>query len=256
MAGLPDANGVTRRRLLQVGGIGGAALLLGVRPWSPASASAAGSRDYLLRSSYENLTTPEFAMSGGGTAQLLRVSDLVGGKQLAGSEDAFALEFSSSRPLDQGMQTLSHPELGRFDLFMAPDAPLGTRSSFSVVVNRSVGATPRPPKPPASRSAQSAKTPQSEQRHEVVRRIALRRSRKGLVCDVQLDPGERVEHVSVWLMRGDRLVASATRKPHGHHAVLRLRTKRRARRGAYTVAVVAGGPHGAQYGRRKSVALR
>jgi hypothetical protein len=253
---VPEASGITRRRLLEVGGVAGAAVLLGVRPFSPASASAASDvPDYLLRSSYLDLTSPDFAISGGGSARLLGVSDLIGGKDLLGSEDAFALGFQTSRPLEQGIHTLSNPELGRFDIFLAPDS--ARDDTFSVIVNRSVGAPrhSRVPKPP-QRAAADAKKPAAPKRHEVVRHIALRRSRKGLLCDVKIDPDAHLEGVTVWLMRGERLVATAARHTHKHHTVLRLRTKRRARRGRYTLAVIANGPGGAQHGRRKNVTLR
>jgi hypothetical protein len=236
-----------------VGGVAGAAVLLGVRPFSPASASAASDvPDYLLRSSYLDLTSRDFAISGGGSARLLGVSDLIGGKDLLGSEDAFALGFQTSRPLEQGVHTLSHPELGRFDIFLAPDS--ARDDTFSVIVNRSVGA-PRHSRVP-KRPAAGARKPAAPKRHEVVRHIALRRSRKGLLCDVKIDPDAHLEGVTVWLMRGERLVATAARHTHKHHTVLRLRTKRRARRGRYTLAVIANGPGGAQHGRRKNVALR
>jgi hypothetical protein len=234
-----------------VGGVAGAAVLLGVRPWSPASASAASDvPDYLLRSSYLDLSSKDFAIAGGGSARLTSVSDLIGGKDLLGSEDAFALSFDASQPLEQGVYTLSHPELGRFDIFLAPDSP---SSTFSVIVNRSVGA-PRHSRVPKRKPTPAKQT--EAKRNEVVRHISLRRSRKGLLCDVKIDPDAHLEGVTVWLMRGDRLVATAARETHKHHTVLRLRTKRRARRGSYTLAVIANGPGGKQHGRRKNVTLR
>jgi hypothetical protein len=248
---------VTRRKLLQVGGLTGAAVLVGVRPWAPARASAANAvPDYLVRSSYLDLANPDFAISGGGTARLRGVSDLIGGKNLIGSEDAFALSFECSRALPQGTVTLTHPELGRFDLFVAP----GAGTDINVVVNRSVGASrPSGPTPERKRAASVTTTPKPPphaKRHEVIKKLALRRSRRGLVCDVRINPDAHVEAVAVWLMRGDRVVAVASRETHKHHTRLRLRTKRRARRGAYTLAVVVSGPKAVQHGRRKTVALR
>src|SRR4051794_21939544 len=99
--------GLTRRSLLATGGLAGAAMAVGIRPWSPATAQAAADTpSYLIRSSYQPLSTKSFSTSlRGVTADLtlLSVDDLpaaaAADKSLAGSEDAFSLAFDSSAAL-------------------------------------------------------------------------------------------------------------------------------------------------------------
>src|SRR4051812_2363008 len=93
----PD--GLTRRGLLQAGGLAGAAAFVGGRPWSPESAAAAAAADdgtpaHLLRSSYVSIKDPSFVVGNATQLQLVAVSDLPAASvvsELAGSEDAFAL---------------------------------------------------------------------------------------------------------------------------------------------------------------------
>jgi hypothetical protein len=222
------------------------------------------SRDYLARSGYAGLSSTDFAVGGVGKFSLTAVSDLTGGSKLAGSDDAFALSFSGPATADAagGVRTFQNPELGSFDMFVVPDGPTGSQA-YTAIVNRSVGATkraiaaaPQPQTPSTSAPKETPKQARKKAHAEIVRAIALHRSRHGARCEVKVNPTANIESVSVWLMRGERLVASATHKVTGHHATLRLPSKRRLRRGGYTVAVVAYDASGDQHGRSKRVTLR
>jgi hypothetical protein len=142
---------LTRRSLLRVGAAAGAGTFVGIRPWATGSASAAGGPAlHLRRSSYTGLTGQSFTLASGGTLRLLSVSDVAGAavhKSLARSEDAFVLAFS--RPLDAvleaGTYTLSHPELGAFELFVSPVGRPRRDRRYEAVIDRSVRAR-RPPR--------------------------------------------------------------------------------------------------------------
>jgi hypothetical protein len=145
-----SARRLSRRSLLRLGAAASAGALAGIRPWAAASAAAAGGpAGHLLRSSYTGLTGQSFVLASG-TLRLLSVSDVAGAavnKSLAGSEDAFVLAFS--RPLDAvleaGTQTLSHAELGAFELFVSPVGRPGRDRRYEAVIDRSVRAR-RPPR--------------------------------------------------------------------------------------------------------------
>ena len=72
----PHGRGVTRRSLLATGGLAGAAMAVGFKPWAPASAQAAtDTPSYLIRSSYRALSTQSFGTSlRGSTADLTLLS--------------------------------------------------------------------------------------------------------------------------------------------------------------------------------------
>jgi hypothetical protein len=141
---------LTRRSLLRVGAAASAGTLVGIRPWATGPAAAAGGPAlHLLRSSYTGLTGQSFTLASG-KLRLLSVSDVAGAavhKSLAGSEDAFVLAFS--RPLDAmleaGTCTLSHAELGAFELFVSPVGRPRRDRRYEAVIDRSVRAR-RPPR--------------------------------------------------------------------------------------------------------------
>jgi hypothetical protein len=148
---------LTRRSLLRLGAGASAGTLVGIRPWATASAAAAGAPAvHLLRSSYTGLTGQSFALASG-KLRLLSVSDVAGAavdKSLVGTEDAFVLAFS--HPLDAvleaGTHTLSHAELGGFELFVSPvGRPRGDRR-YEAVIDRSVSARKPPRRRPAPTS--------------------------------------------------------------------------------------------------------
>jgi hypothetical protein len=140
---------LTRRSLLRTGAAAAAAMLVGLRPWAPAAAAA--SAGHLLHSSYTGLEGQSFAI-GAGALRLLSVSDLAGAAvdpSLAGSEDAFALTFSGplDAALEAGTHTLSHADLGSFELFVSPVEQPRSDRRYEAVVDRSVGVPKSPPKP-------------------------------------------------------------------------------------------------------------
>jgi hypothetical protein len=251
---------VTRRSLLATGGIAGAAAVAGIRPWAPAPAQAATAADtpsYLLRSSYQSLSTQSFGASLRGQSSdltLQAVEDLpaaaAADKALAGSEDAFALSFSSSSQLEAEIHTFSHPDLGVFDLFIAP---VERQGAYEVVVNRSVNApkhyppAPRssegpvaPPKPDAKPPPGAPKLPKP-----LVRRIATRRVGRAVVADVTFEHRADLKWAVVWLSRRGVVVATAMEKHvHGSHVSLRLPFHKRPRGGRYELTVGAKDRHG------------
>ena len=75
--------------------------------------------------------------------QLQSISDVAGAAldaSLEGSEDAFVLTFSGplAQPLESGTHTLSHPELGTFELFISPIERPSTDCRYEAVIDRSV----------------------------------------------------------------------------------------------------------------------
>jgi hypothetical protein len=255
---------------LQAGGLAGAAALVGIRPWAPASASAAAAADgtpaHLLRSSYVWIKDPKFVVGGATLLELVAVSDLPAAaavKELAGSEDAFALTFYGPAGVEQGTHAVVNSELGPFDIFLAADSAGGT--SYTAVVNRSVGAAkhfPQPPKPGDDRpGANEHQGPGPEQRRRAerrrwVKRMRARRTAKGMACAVAVAPDVKARSVTVWLSRGKRTVAMGTARVKDDRAVVRAQTRRRLRAGGYQLHVVAFDRHGNQYGRSERVTLR
>ena len=118
-------------------------MLIGMRPWAAAPAAAAPG-SHLIRSSYTGLSQTSFAV-GSAELELQSISDVAGAAldaSLAGSEDAFVLTFSGpvAQPLESGTQTVSHPELGTFELFVSPiERPSGD-CQYEAAIDRSVGA--------------------------------------------------------------------------------------------------------------------
>jgi hypothetical protein len=244
--------------------------MIGGRAWSPPAAAASTGSDvpgYLLRSSYLGLSSPAFRTRRGSNVtdvKLEAVADLSAAatdKEQAGSEDAFALAFSSSAPLEAATHTFSHPDLGDFDFFIAPVEDAGM---YEVVVNRSVAAPKHAPKrhstgtatAPGS-SAAAAKSPDAKRaaRSAHVRRISARRLARGVACELALESHANVKAATVWLTRGGLVVATVTqRHVHGRRVTLRLPTTHRPRGGHYEVTVATKDRHGhTEYKRAKIV---
>jgi hypothetical protein len=130
---------LTRRRLVQAGGAGAAALYLG---GLAGTARAAGTPAYLQRAGYTALSSTAFT-AGGTTLKLTEVADLARARHeasFAGRDDAFALSFSGPRDavLEGGIHELRHPDLGRFSVFIAPVENAADAQHYEVVVDRSV----------------------------------------------------------------------------------------------------------------------
>lgn len=135
---------VTRRRLLAVAGTAVAAgSLLGRTTAGAATRIVAGRNAlWLSRSTFARRTGQRFgARTGRGPSAVLTLVRVgapamatVAGRRVA-RDDSFVLTFrmESGSPLEQGIYELSHPHLGRMDLFVVPT----TGRLCAVTVNRS-----------------------------------------------------------------------------------------------------------------------
>lgn len=262
-------SGMTRRSLLVAGATAGAAVAAGARPWT-AAAAAPG---YLTRSAYTGLEGSRFTVETGGDPVVLKlesVSDVSGSatrRALVGSDDAFALKFSGplASPLESGIHTLHHAELGTIELFASPvDAPESDRN-YEVLVDRSVGAPaasklPSPPKPPEPDPAPAPKA-EVQQRENVaapalLRRLTLRRAGRWLRCEVVLRRSVEAERVRVRLVQKGEVVAKAVRTVEDGRAVVRLEAAHRLAAGRYTLVVSALDAAGRATSERKRITVR
>jgi hypothetical protein len=253
---------LTRRSLLSSGAAATAAALIGLRPWAATpAAAAAGAAGHLLRSSYEGLTGTSFA-AGSVDLRLLSVSDLAGAaadRSLAGSEDAFALAFAGplDAALEAGTHTLSHPELGTFELFVSPvDRPRKDRR-YEAVVDRSVGVPKSPPKR-AERAAATATVAAPAAAHKgarLLRRVTLRRTARGARARIVLLPGASAVRVHGVLMRNGQAIAAAAHEVSDRQAVLRFRDVPGLRPGSYTLQLTVVDDAGQMATRRRRVKL-
>jgi hypothetical protein len=235
-------------------------MAVGLRPWAPATAQAAtDTPSYLIRSSYQALSTQSFGTSlRGATADLtlLSVDDLAAAaaadKSLAGSEDAFSLSFASGSPLTPEIHTFSHPDLGVFDLFVAP---VENQGHYEVVVNRSVNAPkhyPKPPSTPATSGPAAPPKPDAPQppgvpkpKKPLIHRLRARRAGRAIVADITFEHRADLRWAVVWLSRRGVVVGSATAKRvHGKHASLRIPFGKRLRGGRYELTVGTMDRHG------------
>jgi hypothetical protein len=237
---LPTSDGgITRRRLLATGGAASAAAVIGIQPWTPALADDVPS--YLIRSSYLALSTPDFAV---GVAKL-RLEGIYDLPELAGSEDAFSLVFSGG-VVEAAIQAFSHPDLGQFELFIAP---VEGRGLYEALINRSVNAPKHYPKPKPTRqpggipNKNPAPSPGYKATH--LQSASLRRASRGVVCDLVFHEREDLKRATVWLSRGGLVVATKTvHDVRGKRLSMRLLPGRRARGGRYEVTVATKDRHG------------
>jgi hypothetical protein len=251
---------LTRRGLLQAGGVAGFAALAGGRPWAPASASAATRPSPLARSTYTGITGTAFQV-GTQTLELVGVADLPSAatdRKLAGSEDAFSLLFTgpAGNPLKQGVQAFSHPQVGNFELFIVPVEMTTGLQRYEVVVNS--WAPPKPPKPaPPHQPTKDVQNPSKHAHKPALRRVSARRLGRGLACKLTLGPETHVAVVAAWLMRGDRVYASASvRHVRGRERVsLTLPSAHRLRNGPYHLVVLTEDHKGRQEYKRQALKL-
>jgi hypothetical protein len=258
---------MTRRRLLATGGAAGAAAVVGFRPWDPAAAHAADADTpaHLRRSTYLKLSTPDFGTSRLGAAaglKLVSVGDLSDPK-LVNSEDAFSLVFTADTAFASGTRSVAHPDLGVFDLFIAP---IEGHGSYEAIVNRSVGVPKRAPQPPSTPPGgkpppAGTKPPPGAPKHvrpAAVQTARLRRVGKGLVAQVALEPDARVKSVTAWVTRGGMVVAAAdVRHVRGRHRLhVELPTAKRLRGGRYELTVGTKDRHGHTEYKRVKIALQ
>jgi hypothetical protein len=251
--------GITRRRLLATGSAAGAAAVVGFRPWDPAAAHAADADTpaYLRRSTYLKLSTPDFASSrlgAGADLKLVSVDDLSDPK-LVNSEDGFALMFASDTAFEAGTRSIAHPDLGVFELFVAPVEGNG---SYEAIVNRTVGVPKRAPQPANTPPDQKKPPPPKHVRASAVRSARLRRVGKGLVAQVAFDPGAHVKSATVWVTRGGAVVAASdVRHVRGRDRLhVHLPTRKRLRGGRYELTVGTKDRHGHTEYKRVKIALQ
>jgi hypothetical protein len=249
---------MTRRRLLATGGAAGAAAVVGFQPWSPAEAKAAAwdTPAYLRRSSYLALSTPDFGTSRlgqGAGLKLVSVADLADSK-LVNSEDAFALTFTSDTEFEAGTRSIAHPDLGVFELFIAPVEGNG---SYEAIVNRSVGV---PKRVPTKAPEVTKKPPPPKHVHAAaVRSARVRRAGSDLVVQVALEPNAHVKSVTVWLTTsaGAVVAANDVRHVHGRDRLgVRLPRHKRLRGGRYELTVGTKDHHGHTEYKRVKIALQ
>jgi hypothetical protein len=266
-------SGMTRRSLLFAGATAGAAVVVGARPWTAAAAGPG----YLTRSAYTGLEGSRFTVETGTEPIVLKlesVSDVAGAatrRALVGSDDAFSLKFTGplGSPLDSGIHTLHHAQLGTIELFASPvDAPESDRN-YEVLVDRSVGApaaskAPSAPKQPEPEpEPQPEPAPKAEAPHRetvaapaLLRRLTLRRAGRWLRCEVVLRRSVEAERVRVRLVQKGHVVAKAVRRVEDGRAVVRLEAAHRLAAGRYTLVVSALDAAGRATSERKRVSVR
>jgi hypothetical protein len=240
--------------------------MVGLR-WAPRAAATTapdGTPAYLLRSSYSNLSTPTFTTSFA-TLQLQSAGDLTiaaTDKSFVNSEDAFALEFTCDSPLSSGIQTLSHPDLGVFDLGIGPAA-----GAYEAVINRSVNAPkhgpplPPPPAKPTSHTGAAAAPPKQPAAHHArpphVKRLSARRLGRSAVAEIAFSNGADVKSVVVWLSRKGLVVATGEQGHlHASRLAVRLPTLKRPPGGHYDLTVQTKDRHGHSEFKRVKIALQ
>lgn len=258
---MSSSSTLTRRSFLRTGAVATAAAFAG-RAWAPPGAKAAGG--HLRRSSYAGRIGQGFAV-GSPELRLLSVSDLAGAavdKSLAGSEDAFALTFAG--PLDPALEASAHAfrhgALGTFELFVAPvEQPRGDRR-YEAVVDRSVGAPKSPARraqqqAPATAAAPAAAFAAAPRSARLLRRVALRRTRRGARAEIVLWPGVDMTRLHGRLLRRGKTVGIAASDVRGRRAVLRFRSGRALPAGSYTLLITVVDAAGLPATRRKRIKL-
>jgi hypothetical protein len=269
---------LTRRGVLQAGAATAAGAYFFLHPWAAhavtAGQSSADVPAYLLRSSYLALDNPTFAVAKT-TLRLEEVADLPaapGVASLRDSEDAFALYFSGPgvRSLAPGTHQIRHSELGAFDLYIGPVGQANGDQCLEVVVNRILtnkesrrtpGKAAPPPRTAGGTGAadsQRAAEPAAHEasRHlpgEPIRRIQVKRTKRGARCVVAFAGAADVRSVTAWLRRGDKIVAATTRNVYAGRLEFNLKTAKRPRKGAYDIDLMAVDSSGEQSYKRKRV---
>ena len=228
--------GITRRRLLATSGAAAAAAAIGIQPSVALADDGNNTPLYLVRSGYNGLSTLDFDVDGT-KLRLVALTDLPG---LEGSEDAFSLLFSGG-PIFPGLHTLSHPNLGRFDLMIGPVEQSGL---YEAVINRSVNAPKHYPK--AYRHPDENKDPARSPGYRAthLKHATAHRTAHAVVCDLVFHEREDLKRATVWLARNGLVVASKTvRDVHAKRLRVKLDVKR-PRGGHYELTVATKDRHG------------
>lgn len=143
LAAPPGWRPVTRRGLLQAGGIAAAALTVGEGVRVVDRAVSTVVRPGLRRSDYQPYIGRRFRISAPGAATvsipLVAVRDLGSPRSLAGSENAFILVFHAPAGLPrlkQAVMSVRHPRGWTRRLLMSPSSPDFDGLDYAAVINR------------------------------------------------------------------------------------------------------------------------
>ena len=180
---------ITRRHLLAAGGTAGAAAFVALNPQLAAAATAVvGDPAHLRRATYLQLIGQEFSLGWWGSStslQLAAISDL---EDLKSRDDAFSLTFlGNAATPDMGASVaLSHPKLGRFELFLVPIDRASDPQHYEAIINRSRGVERKKAPKPGDPPKHHAKKPRKKRRrknavadtHHRRRKHLSRRARK------------------------------------------------------------------------------
>ena len=100
---------------------------------------------HLRRSTYTGLVGQDFSMGWWGSSASLRLASVSDLPHLKGRDDAFSLIFvgEAATPATGGEVALSHPKVGKFELFVVPVDRASDPQEYEAIVNRSVGANRR-----------------------------------------------------------------------------------------------------------------
>jgi hypothetical protein len=230
---------LTRRGLLASGGAAGAAAFVSLNPGVAKAIVAVGDDPaYLRRSGYTRLVGQDFAAGSWGRTVTLTLAEVGDAGTTGGRDDAFSLVFAGPPGIDSGIQPLSHPSLGRFELMISPVDPSGRSQDYQAIVDRSRGLARRRAPQPSRRRPH--KPPARHRKRKVVSHAQLRQGRHGVRAEIVLLERVHAHRTHAWLYRDGKIVAiSGKRAVHRHRAVLRL-TVGRLRRGRYELVVAAG----------------
>jgi hypothetical protein len=236
---------ITRRRLVQAGTAGAATVWLGGLAKLVPAAGAAPLSSSLKRSSYLGLTSSTFKVSVDGSTiplQLAGVEDLpvaASVPALQGSDAAFSVRFVGNgfSPFAGGTRTLSHPELGTFELFVSPVEARSATQTYEALVDRTIRipgvneeGEPQPVDPGRRGGGAGGPSAKPAAAAKIVRASLLRaRSGRKVVADVTLSGTTREVHAL--LLRRGKVVGKATVKSGRARVRLRFRLKSVARDG-------------------------
>jgi hypothetical protein len=234
---------ITRRRLVQAGAAGAATVWLGGLSRFVPDAGASPLTASLKRSTYLGLADRGFKIAIDGSTVPLRlagVEDLpvaASVPALQGSDAAFSVRFVGSgfSPFEGGTRTLSHPEIGTFQLFVSPVEARSATQTYEAVVDRTIRipgineeGAPEPVDPGKRGGGGASAKPAVAAGAKIVK-ASLVRSRSGrkVVADVTLSSSGK--EVRALLLRRGKVVGKAAVKGGRARVRLRFRLKSAAR---------------------------
>jgi hypothetical protein len=241
-----------------------------------AGSSTGDTPNYLVRSTYQDLTNYDFTV-GGIPLKFQSVGDFGAAavqRNLADNEDAFSVVFTGpvGARLGTGVQTVTNAEIGDFSALIVPVGEAGATQDYEFVVNRVLNRTDshlRPPKAPAtsapSTSALAISAPvvspqgpaaKTTKHKPAVRKITAKRTRTGVRFALVLRPGAHIRGVTGWLKRDEATLGATTRKVGADRLSFNVKLGRRPRKGDYHLELLTTDRDGAQVIERHRVKLR